>query len=523
MSNLRTSLTLAALAASLAALACGNKKDDPTGPSPAVPTTVTTVTGSGQSGVVGSVLPQPLKVLVHDQRGSPMADALVAFITHDGSVAPTYVRSDANGMATASWHLPTTPTSSALVYAALLDTASGALTDTSLFTAVVTAGPPTRLVREGYPGSAPTGTTLQSGLVVTVTDAYGNPIPGVTVSWAATGGGGSVSPATTTTSSTGTATTNATLASTAGHNTFTASAIGQTVTFTIQGYDTPTAPPRALAGSGFGIAWTGDGKLAVTLIYGGALQIIDPNVAAAPSTIQLGGTPTVVAVDGGRATAYVANMNGSLQIVSLSSGAVTKTVPIDGAHSLALSPRGDRVYVARTTGAVTVVDATSGTVITSIPVPNGPWGFAFRAAGTDSTMYVTARDGGTITEIDMKTNAVRRTFAVGGRPHGLAITPDGSTLIAAADNGEVKFVAVATGLVETAIPLVGAFGIAITPDGETAYVTTNDGYVGIVNVGARTLSTRIQTGGQPRQIVTDASGNVSYAANMSGWVDRVTR
>jgi hypothetical protein len=89
---------------------------------------------------------------------------------------------------------------------------------------------------DGQSGVA--GTTLADPLAVRVTDDLNNPVQGITVSWTVTAGGGSVGSATSTTSSSGIATTTATLGSTGGENTFQATVAGlagSPVTFTATG------------------------------------------------------------------------------------------------------------------------------------------------------------------------------------------------------------------------------------------------------------------------------------------------
>jgi DNA-binding beta-propeller fold protein YncE len=139
-------------------------------------------------------------------------------------------------------------------------------------------------------------------------------------------------------------------------------------------------------------------------------------------------------------------------------------------------------------------------------------------------MYVTSRDGGTITEVDMKTNTESRVFTIGGRPHGLAITPDNLTLFAAdVEEGVVKVVDIATGAIVTSIPLPYAFEIAISADGRTAYATTDDGYMAVIDVASRTVTKRADTGYQARQIVIDPAGDKAWAANLGGWIDLIRR
>lgn len=95
----------------------------------------------------------------------------------------------------------------------------------------------------GQPGTA--GAALPNPLVVKVTDAGGKAVRNVTVTWAVTSGGGTVTPATSLTDNNGLATTQWTLG--------TSVAAAQTVTATVAGLEpkTFTATPQAGALAGF--------------------------------------------------------------------------------------------------------------------------------------------------------------------------------------------------------------------------------------------------------------------------------
>jgi YVTN family beta-propeller protein len=222
-------------------------------------------------------------------------------------------------------------------------------------------------------------------------------------------------------------------------------------------------------------------------------------------------------------TFYVANMAGWVESRSASSGAQLHELALGDAHSLSVAPDGATLYVGGSGGHVYVVNAASLALLATITVPYGPWGFAYRDVGGSSRVYVTARDGGSITEIDRATNQILRVLSIEGRPHGLVITPDGSRLYAA-DNweGVVKIVDVGTGLVTKKIPLLGAFGLAMSKDGKTIYASGTS-EVAIISVSHGSIVQSWPTGGQPRQIVLSDDGNTAYFANAGHWVDKVTR
>lgn len=102
------------------------------------------------------------------------------------------------------------------------------------FATVVVPGTTTLAIQAGNNQSVPAGGVAATALTVRLADNTGAPMPGVTVTWAVTSGGGTVSPATTVTDVNGIALATFTAGSSAGTTVVTASAGGtSTASFTI--------------------------------------------------------------------------------------------------------------------------------------------------------------------------------------------------------------------------------------------------------------------------------------------------
>src|SRR5207249_2293740 len=134
---------------------------------------------------------------------------------------------------------------------------SGPLTPATSSPITLSAGAAATLVKSS--GDNLTGqvaTRLQTPHVVLVSDATGNPVAGVTVTWTAPSGSGSVNPPTSTTDGSGIATTRWTLGTAAGPQTVQATGAGSPVTFSATATAgaaaqlTITTPPSATATSG---------------------------------------------------------------------------------------------------------------------------------------------------------------------------------------------------------------------------------------------------------------------------------
>ncbi|MGZ8492520.1 MAG: beta strand repeat-containing protein [Gemmatirosa sp.] len=198
---------------------------------PGAPATVAISAGNTQTGAVGSALATRPAVVVRDAAGNPVQGVQVNFtVTQGGGSIPSgTILTDASGIATGpQWTLGPTAGAQTLQATVL---ANGVTGNPLSFTATATAGAPSRLEAVSGTSSqtARVGTALSTGTLpaVTVRDASGNPVQGVAVTFAITGGGGTGTGLTATTDASGTARIGGfTLGTTAGPNTITATAAG---------------------------------------------------------------------------------------------------------------------------------------------------------------------------------------------------------------------------------------------------------------------------------------------------------
>jgi PKD repeat protein len=161
-------------------------------PSEGEPATIQVVHGDGQSARVGKALANPIIVQVTNGRGQPVEGATVAFqLTSSGpnsEITPDTATTDANGEASAEIVLGTT--TGLQRGEARLVSGDGGVPQSASFTAI--ARPENANGMAAVGGDDQTGRVnapLDQPLVVQVTDAFGNPISGVPISWEAEGGG----------------------------------------------------------------------------------------------------------------------------------------------------------------------------------------------------------------------------------------------------------------------------------------------------------------------------------------------
>jgi adhesin/invasin len=209
---------------------------------PGSPASLASVSGNNQVGAAGVPLPNPLVVKVADQYGNPVPGTLVYFavISGGGSLSAGSVPTDNDGRAQVVWTLGSDVGSNNIV-----DASVGILPIVA-FTATASVGAPALLAAlSGDNQTAMAGNTLPKPLVVRLTDQGGRPVPGITVSFAVTAGGGSLSTASAVTNTNGQAQVFWTLGSVEGNNAAQASSGSLTpVTFLAVGL-----PPAAAQGT----------------------------------------------------------------------------------------------------------------------------------------------------------------------------------------------------------------------------------------------------------------------------------
>lgn len=212
-------------------VACGG--DNLALPDLTEPARLEAVSGTGQAGSVGTLLADPLVVRVLDSEDHPVPNVKVTFVPGAGAagstVQPDTVASDGDGRAAVRWALGSNTGGQTLVASVVGNSAVSAS-----FTAMAGAGQGSQLEKvSGDDQSAIAGTQVADSLLVRVLDTKGQPVAGVTVEWAATGGG-NVSAASTVSRADGRTGVRRTLGPSAGAQTTTASLADQpdaTVTF----------------------------------------------------------------------------------------------------------------------------------------------------------------------------------------------------------------------------------------------------------------------------------------------------
>jgi adhesin/invasin len=189
--------------------------------------------GGNQAGQVATTLPIALTTVAQDKYGNVVPGVVVNYTDTGagGKFSANTVTTDSKGLAPSNYTTPTTAGILKKVYA----TASGLNNLNYVETAV--AGPATTIApNSGNGQNGSPNTQLPQALVAKVTDQYGNPVSGNSVTFSDGGAGGTFSANPVSTTSTGLASVSYTTSGNVGSVTVQAAATGvsATASFTVK-------------------------------------------------------------------------------------------------------------------------------------------------------------------------------------------------------------------------------------------------------------------------------------------------
>ena len=172
-----------------------------------------------------------------------------------------------------------------------------------------------------------------------------------------------------------------------------------------------------------------------TLIVGNkgedTVSFIDLASGAELARLQTGHMPHEIAIspDGKRA-AVVAYGGASIDIFDVNAIRLLRRIdlsPNQGPHGLVWLPDGRLVATTERSKTLTIVDTRRKDAVSAVPTAQE--GTHMVAVSGDLARAYTANiPAGTVTVIDLAAGRKLRDIAVGGRPEGIALTPDGRTL-----------------------------------------------------------------------------------------------
>jgi YVTN family beta-propeller protein len=183
-------------------------------------------------------------------------------------------------------------------------------------------------------------------------------------------------------------------------------------------------------------------------------------------------------------------------------------------YGVAVRPDGTKVYVTDIdNNRVSVIDVATNAVVGSIAVGASPWGIAI---GTDGRAYVANSSDGTLSVIDTFTDTVLGDVAVGNSPTSVAV--DGHRVYVTNTNDDTVSV-IDTDTYATTLVAVGdsPFGVAVS--GGKVFVTNDeDDTVTVFDAATNTVVATIAVGDHPTGIAA-GGGRVVVTNSGSSAID----
>ncbi len=213
----------------------------------ALPVSISVSAGNSQSAIAGAAAGSPFEAVVRDTYGNPVSGVTVnwAVTGGGGSLSSASNSTNASGISMSTLTLGT------LVGSNTVSATINATATSTSFSATGTPGAPATIsVSSGNAQTGTAGSALSSSFVAVVRDANTNLVPGVTINWAVTAGGGSLSSASNSTNASGQSASTLTLGTTAGSNTVTATINATAISTAFSATGNPGAPASISKASG---------------------------------------------------------------------------------------------------------------------------------------------------------------------------------------------------------------------------------------------------------------------------------
>ena len=262
--------------------------------------------------------------------------------------------------------------------------------------------------------------------------------------------------------------------------------------------------------SPWGVAVRDDGLTYFTQLFENGVGITSTSTRTVDGFVATGFTPTGIAFspDGNRV--YVGNQDATVSVIDVATRQPVATYDTEGTPIFAVqvSPEGDLLFAGGGSTTLYVLDAATGAILNRVTVGHAV--NAFAVAPDNRILYVSSFAGGTVTELDIFTQMVLRTFQVGGTPQGVALNRRGTRLYVANEQGYLNDIDLRTGVIGPTIALAGGgFGVGVTPDDNQAYITIPfSGVVQIFGLQSRKLAGTLSVDGEPRRIAFSRAGKI---------------
>lgn len=287
----------------------------------------------------------------------------------------------------------------------------------------------------------------------------------------------------------------------------------------------PTVPANQpqrleLDGGPHGIGVRGQDLAYVTRSRAAAIARLDLATGRLAGSIPLGCAPTCVAFHPHGHVAYVSvQFCDEIATIDTTLHRKTGALPVPGdPFPLVMSQSGRTLLVATNEDRLLSLSPTNGRIMGSLRLPATAHHLALHPAG--GRVYVATRAGGSVLEVDTSRCEVLRTFALGGWPQGVVVSPEGTVLYCANEQHGLDVVQLATGKRVATIELDRPVSLALSPDHQFLYAgLVHAGKVAVIDTTRLHAPSLIDTGGRPREFGFDTRRAQVLVVNEAGWID----
>lgn len=248
----------------------------------------------------------------------------------------------------------------------------------------------------------------------------------------------------------------------------------------------------------------------ITSQEAGTVAVLDLSEDRVLCTATIGGKPAAVAVDRQKRLAYAVSVESKV-VFSITSDCTTRTVLTleGGPFAIAVNPVSGLLYVGDWYGArLFEIDPAAAKITRSFSVGNSPGGIAVTPDGM--SIISADRDDNRITLLDAGTGQSRATVAVGTHPFGVTIH-EVQAFVANVESDSVSVVDLATASVIATIP-VGKRPYAVAFAASKGFVTDQyDDTVSVFDAETFTRLATLEVGFYPEGIAATTDGRVLVA------------
>jgi YVTN family beta-propeller protein len=271
--------------------------------------------------------------------------------------------------------------------------------------------------------------------------------------------------------------------------------------------------------SALGVAVSGN-LAYVSDVTGARVARLDLGPDTFAGYIAVGNSPADIVFNSRGTRAYVANQaSDNVSVIDVATHTQIATIPLHGdPRPVAISTDDSTLFVTTNADRLFKIRLATNTVTDSLALP-ATSDHLFTHPNGD-LLYVAARDVGTVLEVNWRTMTLVRTFTLGGKPQGMAMSANQHELYVANETRNIlQIIWLPTGSVDSVALAGGGEGLARDADGKLWVGLAFAGKVQVVDPATSTVVRTITTGGTPREVAIDPKRHRVLVANQAGWVD----